>query len=117
MANSSDVTAATLQKWDRQLQLRGGFLPNMRGITSHTFIPEKDNVSLELTSWLRRNKEVNVTAISSAINRVMLKVLIHKKGDPISILKNYDWTIPISRDTAHQWARNCGVKFEEHKSS
>ena len=105
---AADICIITFRKWRKQFVLNGKFKRCDSGLAQFGWLLVNNDKKMELTHWLKSQKELSVVAAREWINDCLLSDLpVGRRMSKWGQLQR-----PISYTTAHRWMLYCGCKYE-----
>lgn len=99
----------TWGRWKKQFLSNGGkFDRDERGLTQFGWLLVNEDKKLELSNWLKCQKEIDIQSVADFINTTLLSEF------PIGRPANWGrLTRPVDLSTVHRWMSNCDCSYDE----
>ena len=109
---AANICRETFRKWRKQYILTGKFKRLGTGTDSFSWLLLNNDKKIELTHWMKCQKELSVHEVRDFINNVLLSDI------PVGLVTECTRLHrPVCYATAHRWMLDCGATYDEAKKS
>ena len=109
----SNVSTKTFYKWRQEFIKNGGkFERSQRGLAQFGWLLVNEDKKIELTHWIKSQKEISVRLAQDFINNTLLSEF------PVGQVPEYGGLLrPTVPSTCHRWMLYCGCTYEPVRQS